>query len=107
MPRDVCYNPIMSEARRQCPVCGRMVLPANMTRHHVVPKSRGGNEIEHICKTCHRQVHALFGNKELAGTLHSLPELRAHPEMRKYIAWVRKQNPDRYYRGRPARNRKE
>ena len=84
-----------------------MVLAVNMTRHHVVPKSRGGNEIEEICKTCHRQVHALFGNKELAGALHSLEELRAHPEMIKYIAWVRKQNPDRYYRGRRARNRKE
>ena len=82
-----------------------MILPANLTRHHLVPKARGGRDVELICKTCHRQIHALFGNQRLASGPGTLKSLKANPVMRKYLKWAAKQNPDRYYRGKARKGR--
>lgn len=86
------------EKREQCPLCERDVLLKNLTKHHLVPKSRGGKETEKVCRTCHRQLHALFTNKELEKELNSVEELTANEEVQKYLKWVRKKNPDRYFR---------
>jgi len=82
-----------------------MILPANLTRHHVVPKTRGGHDVALLCKTCHRQIHALFANRELAAELGTIKSLRAHSAIRKYLRWVTRQNPDRYYRGKTRKDR--
>ena len=94
----------MSDERVRCPVCRRMVLARNMAKHHVVPKSRGGRGIELVCRTCHRQIHALFSNRQLA-QLETLAELRRDPAMREFLRWVAGQNPDRYLRAKTSRRR--
>jgi hypothetical protein len=33
-----------------------------MSRHHVIPRSRGGKETVEIHRDIHRTYHALFGN---------------------------------------------
>ena len=44
---------------------------------------------------CHRQIHALFDNATLARELNCVERLRDEPRMQRFLAWVRKQDPDR------------
>lgn len=99
----------MDEEREQCPLCERDMLPKNLTKHHLTPKSRGGKETERICRTCHRQLHALFSNKELEDGLNSVEALTANEDVQKYLKWVRNKNPDQYFRATfpPDRKRKK
>ena len=96
------------EIRENCPLCKRNVLVKNLTKHHLVPKSRGGKETEKLCRTCHRQLHALFTNKELEKGLNSVEALTENDEIAKYLAWVKTKNPDQYFRASlPPERRKK
>jgi len=90
--------------RVRCPLCLRMILPENLTRHHTVPKSRGGRVTEPVCRTCHDQIHAMFTEKQLEREMPDLGSLRAHPDFATYLRWVRRKNPDKRF---CVRRRKE
>jgi hypothetical protein len=92
--------------REPCPLCERDMLPHNLTKHHLVPKSRGGRVTEKICRTCHRQLHALFSNKELE-TLNSVEALKENGDFDKYLKWVKNKNPDQYFRGKMTKERRQ
>ncbi|MCP3026723.1 HNH endonuclease [Halobacillus sp. A5] len=78
-----------------CALCGRKAV--NLTEHHLVPKQQGGTNglTAMLCSACHRQIHALFTNEELADFYHSLERLADHPQMEKYLKWVKKQDPEK------------
>jgi len=79
----------------RCEICGRNVPAALITQHHLTPKEKGG-KAEHrvpVCRPCHKQVHALYGNTDLAKLYSTIDVLRQAPEMRHFIKWVRKQDP--------------
>ena len=89
-----------SVAEAPCALCGRVVPRALITLHHLLPKEEGG-EAEHrlpFCKPCHKQVHAMFSNKQLAASYNSIEKLQAAPELATFLAWIRKQRPDRNFR---------
>ena len=69
----------MSETVGICPVCDRP-LGRRVEGHHVVPKSKGGREVVDIHPICHRKIHKVFTNTELAG-LGTIAALRGHPEI--------------------------
>ena len=77
-----------------------------MSKHHVVPKSRGGRETERICHTCHSQIHALFSNKGLEQDIVTIENLMKDPRMWKYLSWVKNINPDAKHRARKPRGKK-
>lgn len=81
-----------------CPLCERELGDENIDRHHLVPKSKGGKVQELIHKICHRKLHATLTEKELAINYHTWASLKAHPEILKFIAWVKKQ-PLGFYSG--------
>ncbi len=97
---------VTTETRDPCPLCKRNMLLCNLTKHHLVPKSRGGKTTEKICRTCHRQLHALFTNKELARELNSVEALKENKDVQKYLSWVKNRNPDQYFRGNLPKERK-
>lgn len=81
----------------QCELCEREM--ANLTAHHLVPRQTAkrkkldpGPTID-ICSACHRQIHHLFSNAQLAQELNSAEKLRNQPDMSKFLAWVSKQDP--------------
>ena len=84
-----------------CPLCGRPIPAPQRDAHHLVPKSRGGRETEFLHRICHRQIHALLTESELARDYNSVEALMAHPEMARFVAWVRGKPP-----GFAARSRK-
>jgi len=64
--------------------------------HHLVPRSQAkkGQTIPtvNLCSACHRQLHAMFSNRQLARELASLESLKHEPAMQKFLRWVRKQD---------------
>lgn len=76
----------------------------NLTIHHLVPrqavkrkKADPGPTVE-ICSACHRQIHTLFNNAELAKYFNTLEKLQNEPKMQKFLAWIKKQNPSKRIR---------
>jgi hypothetical protein len=43
---------------------------------------------------CHRKLHSLFTDKELATTYTNPEVVQQHPQMRTFIRWVRRRPPE-------------
>lgn len=81
-----------------CPICDRTMLNDGFStnKHHFVPKSRGGKETETCHRVCHSQIHALWTEKQLEKEFSDPEIIKADPRMQKFIAWVKKKEPDFY-----------
>lgn len=85
-----------------CPLCERPIPPSQRDAHHLVPKSRGGVLTAWMHRICHRQVHALFSETELAREYHCVDALRAHPDVARFVSWVRRKPDDFEERARKS-----
>lgn len=94
-------------------LCGRAT--ADLTRHHLIPRTRHHNKRTRressreerettvpFCRACHKQVHALLSEKQLEREFDSVEKLAAHPEIAKFVAWVRKQPAGKHVTVRPS-----
>uniref|UniRef100_B1XVL9 HNH domain-containing protein n=1 Tax=Polynucleobacter necessarius subsp. necessarius (strain STIR1) TaxID=452638 RepID=B1XVL9_POLNS len=79
-----------------CPICERPIPPSQRDAHHLIPKSKGGKTTEYLHRICHKQIHALFTETELAQQYHHAKVLRDHPEIKKFIRWV-ETKPNAFY----------
>jgi len=86
----------------RCPLCERAIPPAQRDAHHLVPKSKGGRQTEFLHRICHRQIHALLTETELARRFNTVDALRAHPELAAFLAWVRDKPDDFFVRTRKS-----
>lgn len=83
----------------RCELCDRAV--ASLTIHHLVPRSttarkeRSTLPTVKLCAACHRQLHALFSNRDLKAGYSSIEKLREAPEMEKFLRWARRQDPNK------------
>jgi len=81
-----------------------MLKGGSVDRHHWQPKSRGGTETEYLHRISHCKLHSLFTGKELVKNFTTPDQARRHPEMQKFIRWVRRQPPElvvRHLKPRP------
>ena len=79
-----------------CPLCDRKIPASQRDAHHLTPKSRGGTETVVLHRICHRQIHALFTETELARQLNTVGLLQTHDEMIPFIKWIRTK-PDDFF----------
>lgn len=76
-----------------CALCERP-LGRRVEWHHLVPKSRGGRETAPVHPICHRTIHALVPNAELARTYGDPAVLRAREDMGRFLRWIADKPPD-------------
>ncbi|VTR97854.1 HNH endonuclease [Tuwongella immobilis] len=91
-----------------CALCLRVVPERLLTKHHCLPKSKGGTT-EHIallCGMCHSMVHTTFENRTLAREYASVEDLREAAELQPFLKWVRKQPATRKTKHAPRRNKR-
>ncbi len=85
-----------------CALCQRDV--EKLTEHHLTPRSKlkkgESTPTTYICSACHRQIHVLFTNQQLHDEYNTVERLRDEPRMARFIAWVRKQDPNKRVRVR-------
>ncbi len=83
-----------------CPICSRTLGDKNISRHHLIPKSRGGKDSEliEIHNICHQKIHSVFTLKELRDQFNTVGKLVEHEEIAKFIKWVSNKAPEFYQR---------
>ncbi|MEG8040127.1 hypothetical protein QP166_12530 [Sphingomonas sp. LR60] len=76
-----------------CWLCGR---PTGKTIvwHHPVPKSRGGRDVVPMHSICQQTLVANFTNSELQRHGTNVAGLLDNPNVRKFVDWVAKKDPD-------------
>ena len=92
-------------AAPDCPLCGRPIPRGAGSRHHLVPKLKGGARGPTVLlhAICHGKIHSLFTEAELARHYPTIDELLEHPEVERFVRWVRKRPPE--YRDSNRRKR--
>ncbi len=90
-----------------CALCERDFERARLTKHHCLPKSKGGTQenVELICSQCHGMIHATYTNRTLADEYATIEDLREAPELVGFLKWVRKQPASRKKKNKPRRHR--
>lgn len=80
----------MNKETHICDLCEREV--PTITEHHLIPRQKGGRfqETAWLCVPCHKQVHALYSNYELASRLYSIPRLRDEEKIKRYLKFIKK-----------------
>ncbi|WP_409253387.1 HNH endonuclease [Bacillus sp. SCS-153A] len=89
-----------------CELCLRDEVET--TRHHLTPKEEGGTFLPtaQLCKACHKQIHSLYTNEELAARLSTLKDLRKDEKIAKFIKWIRKQPASKLVKSKKSNERK-
>ncbi|WP_288109214.1 HNH endonuclease signature motif containing protein [Limnobacter sp.] len=77
-----------------CPLCRREIPPSQKDLHHLVPKLKGGKVTQSLHRICHRQIHALFTEAELAQHYFTIDALLAHPDIQSFVKWVSSKPPE-------------
>lgn len=89
-----------------CPLCGRPMRAGSVVdQHHLVPKSKGGRVTVLMHRICHRKLHTVLSEDELARDYASPERLREHPDIAAFIRWISRRPPefdDRHRRPRRA-----
>ena len=75
-----------------CELCRRSGV-STVTEHHLTPREEGGSNMPTawLCTNCHKQIHALYTNKELAIRLNTIEALENDEKISKYIKYIKKQ----------------
>ena len=89
-----------------CPLCERAIPDSMKDAHHRVPKSKGGRQTQFLHRICHRQIHALFTETELARKYSTVEALLAHPEIELFVKWVKTKPNDFFEVSRKSRRLK-
>lgn len=88
-------RPVSEPVEIICPLCCRSIPKTQCDAHHLVPKSKGGRHTAFLHRICHRQIHALLTETELARQYNTVEALLAHPDIATFVAWV-KTKPDEF-----------
>ena len=74
-----------------CELCLR--TDVERTIHHLIPREFGGGpeDTSKLCIPCHKQIHALYPNSELAVRLNTIAKLQDDTQIKKYLNWIKKQ----------------
>lgn len=75
----------------KCELCERDNV--ELTEHHLIPIQYGGRYLETcmICIPCHKQIHALYNNRELSYRLYTIKRLKNDYKLSRFITWIQKQ----------------
>jgi predicted RNA-binding protein len=85
-----------------CELCGRSMI--NLTQHHLIPRTRHRNKrvqkqfsrndmltrILWVCRPCHSHIHTVLSEKELAMHFNTRTALLQHPDILRFVEWIRK-----------------
>ena len=83
-----------------------MVAGRSVDAHHFVPKSQGGRVATPLHRICHRKIHSLFTERELARLYNTPAALLADPGIQTFVAWVARKHPEYFDRTRTAKSKK-
>lgn len=72
-----------------CPLCSRPIPKNQQDEHHLIPRCKKGKITTTLHRACHRQIHMVLTEQELAKTYNSAEALLEHPEIQKFVRWIK------------------
>lgn len=80
----------------RCALCEREIVEGLGSEHHLVPRDNGGNHgaCVFLHEICHKHLHALFGNKDLAKRLYTIEKLKEHKDIQRFLVWISDKPPE-------------
>lgn len=72
----------------KCQLCG---LTTYTRKHHLIPKSKGGEDTIDCCETCESYLHKNFSNNQLRDVYNNLETILNDKGFQKFLKWRRKQ----------------
>ena len=91
------FHSTLNDKKCFCPLCDRVITKNSpKSVHHLIPKSKGGKGGETVLlhHICHKQIHLIFKEKELAKNLNKIEDLKKHPKLKKFLIWIKKRPPE-------------
>ena len=90
----------------RCELCEREDV--DTTVHHLLPKEMGGTfgPTANLCIPCHKQIHALYTNEEIAARLTTIHKLKEDPQLSRFLKWIRKQPSTKLMKIKKSNDRK-
>jgi 5-methylcytosine-specific restriction endonuclease McrA len=88
-----------------CELCLRKGVA--LTRHHLIPRTRlkgkrnpgrlakqdALERVAMLCRACHSFAHRTLTEQEMADQYRTVAALRSHPEIQKFVEWIRDRPP--------------
>jgi hypothetical protein len=85
-----------------CELCKR--ADTELTRHHLIPRARHGKgqirrnfdkaeltgRLAMLCRACHKFVHTVLSERQLANEYNTVSQLLLHPDIAKFVGWIAK-----------------
>jgi len=91
----------------KCPICKRELIEGlSVNEHHLIPKTFGGKETISLHRVCHDKLHSTFSEREMSNYYHTIDRLMEHEEIRKFIKWVKKKDPEFYSKNKDTSSRR-
>lgn len=82
---------------KTCPLCSRVMIDGpSVNEHHLTPKTFGGKETRTMHRICHRAIHAIFTEREMAKYFHTFERMLEHEKVQAFVRWVQKKDPEYY-----------
>ena len=80
----------------RCALCEREIIEGFESEHHLVPRVNGGNNgaCVFLHEVCHKQLHALFDNRDLAKRLNTIEKLKEHKDIKRFLVWISDKPPE-------------
>ncbi|MCP5396532.1 MAG: HNH endonuclease [Sphingomonadaceae bacterium] len=76
-----------------CWLCARQ-FETRIQWHHTVPKAKKGKATVPVHPICHKAIHRAFTNAQLARMGEDRVAILAHPDIAKFVDWVKDKPPD-------------
>jgi len=80
-----------------CPLCERILIKGtSVDAHHLIPRCQGGKGLppEDIHVVCHRKIHSTIPENELRQYYHTWERLLEHEQLKRFVSWVKKKDPE-------------
>lgn len=92
-----------------CKLCGREILDGYGNVHHMIPQLKGGKKgpTEYMHIICHSKIHSVLSESELAQYYNTIDRLQSHPEIVKFIKWIKKRPLDYIDSNRMSKSHKK
>lgn len=91
-----------------CPLCNRPIPPGvPQSQHHLIPKLKGGKGGPTVLlhHACHKEIHSVLSEAELARVYNTPEALRDHPQLARFFAWIGRKAPE--WNGRTVGGRRK
>jgi hypothetical protein len=71
-----------------------MIKGRSIDEHHFIPKLKGGKVTDTLHVVCHRKLHSVFSETEMARYYNTPEKCLENEEVKKFVKWISKKDPE-------------